>query len=165
MHLPKHQSNILASYLTGTHRSGLLCNSWVGLVAYLWATIPSLNTLFSSDHVPFSTPAAPVCSNPGSPNPCFNADGSKYICCAGSCPATPGQDPYCAGGAPGLSPEAKLEALGINAVNRNGPYIGIVVPNPYEIVVSRLWPSLLVSRPGGWTQKPALQSCYISGPS
>ncbi|GAQ86767.1 hypothetical protein KFL_003100040 [Klebsormidium nitens] len=75
-----------------------------------------------------------VCPSPGSPNPCYNADGSKYICCAGSCPSIPGQDPYCAGGPPGLSPEAKLEALGINAVNRNGPYIGIVVPNPFEIV-------------------------------
>ncbi|GAQ84578.1 hypothetical protein KFL_001950110 [Klebsormidium nitens] len=49
----------------------------------------------------YSSPSASTCTAlaPGLPNPCFNNDGSKFVCCAGACAAgTPGAAPACAGG-------------------------------------------------------------------
>jgi hypothetical protein len=36
----------------------------------------------------------PNCANP-SPNACYNANGSAYVCCSGKCAVPPGANPLC----------------------------------------------------------------------
>jgi hypothetical protein len=129
----------------------------VGLDAYLWVTNFQLSTLSSISHTIFHTNRSSLLQ-PRIPQPLLQCRRFQVHLLRWLMSQHPRSRSLLCRGPPGLSPEAKLEALAINAVNRNGPYIGIVVPNPYEIVVSLLLPALLVSRPRGSTRKPAAKA-------
>ncbi|GAQ78832.1 hypothetical protein KFL_000190495 [Klebsormidium nitens] len=106
-------------------------------------------------------PAGGVCdSASATPNQCYSADGSFYVCCLGNCPSTPGTRPFCADPPPGDCFPTLPPTLGQTPPPKiDSPTPAPTAPTPFTLAPVAPIPAPVSATPGCPTVRSAGGVC------